>query len=333
VRFTAAEFEQYLRDSTNYSEEDISNIVDTYLIRTNAIYYHGDRTVVNHVFSYDSDISSEIKEKLLELHKKHGNESWMCQLSFGKLLYSQKDSAAKFYHPSWHGDSAFLKEPVTIKSSKDIDKVVDTLKECDLNADLSAPRENSSYKGVTYTNVEIMNTPRVVYDSRRKKVLSVRNCCVNFPHYKRVDRTIVSHFSNSLADFHIDDGLCLFRALVLFRRGARRGDALRIDEEFQDEVESLVLEYAEFRQKLIEDEIQLSIDVDLERDDVELNGIPLNEIPLIEECFSLNIVILQKDETGRSQLLRDSCFRHGESKSSILYLDQYEDHVSYIPNI
>ncbi len=339
VRFTAKDLENYLLSTGNFSQSNVDTIVAEYLTHQRAIYHRGYMTQDNHVLHFNSDIVSEIKEKLMDMYKSYGRKTFNIQIGLGKLLFSQKDSAARFFYPSGNAVSTVLPQVREIKTVADVNSVVEEITSSDLGAALTAPRENSTYSGVMYTNFELYHSAKVARVSSKKIAQSVLNCCVEFPPWKRRDRTIVSHFakrkSKSKKDGQFDDGLCMFRALALFKQKITSKKNVRIDDDFHALVNELVDEFVSYRQSLIEQDLEIAVDLAQETEDILVNGLPLNEIPILENCFDINIVLLEKNEKGFVSLIRDSCFRHSlpEDSDKILYLDLFEDHVSYIPSL
>ena len=268
---------------------------------------------------------------VLKFHKSAIN----INLAFGKLLFSHTEQRARYFHPSMHGEALF-DIAVKISNLSDVNNVVERIARMDLSADLRLPRDNSSYSGVMYTDFEIYHSP--VYRTNRFKgpVRSIRNCCTQLPGWKQRDRSIISHLTSRKIRRVYNDRLCMFRALALYHLGIVARNQLKLDHVFDAKTEQLLLRYTEFKQGLMNDNIEMGPSFptkELEQLDIKENGVSHNEISLIEQCFDINIVLLTKGENGHAVVYRNSCYRHDSSSSKIVYLDLYEDHVSYIIDI
>ena len=128
----------------------------------------------------------------------------------------------------------------------------------------------------------------------------------------------------------------MFRALAIYRMGIVEIRDLECDDDFDDLVETLLGTYVEFKQQLVVDEAFLGVGfpaTELEMLDIREHRVSESEIPLIEKCFDINIVLLTKGEDGQAFIYRESCYRHDENSERVVYLDIYEDHVSYILNV
>ena len=335
-RFTLDELHQVLEERGQYSAEEINQIVQTYEQNSGTIHSDMFVTQVNHVFHPDSDVVGELKERLEEIHKKmfYPNKMWRVQVAFSKLLYSRTEQSAKLYAATLHGsDTSSLDKAMDVKSPSDIDKVITQLQQKDLSRELIRERDNSSFKGVMYTNAHIQISPRVSTHPVKGSSMVYKNCCASFPPYKKNDHTIVSHFSNGNSHVDFNDGLCLFRAIALYNNNVTQTRDVIVDDDFCNQVDELVYQYGEFRQEYISNALNVTPAIQIEVRDIELNGIGDNELPLVEDCFGLNIIILQKTEERKVSIFRDTCFRHGGVNKPVLYLDRYADHVSYIVNI
>ena len=76
--------------------------------------------------------------------------------------------------------------------------------------------------------------------------------------------------------------------------------------------------YVEFKQQLVVDEAFLGVGfpaTELEMLDIREHRVSESEIPLIEKCFDINIVLLTKAEDGQAFIYRESCYRHDENMS------------------
>ena len=126
----------------------------------------------------------------------------------------------------------------------------------------------------------------------------------------------VSSFSHSSYGYHRDTREC--------------------DDTFDDLVETLLGAYVEFKQQLVVDGAFLGVGFltkELEELDFRDHGVCENEISLIGKCFDINIVLLTKGEGGQAFIYRESCYRHDELSEWVVYLDLYEDHVSFVLNV
>ena len=324
-----------LEEDGQYTPQEIEVIVNKYKNRFRSIHHRNYKTQVNRVLGLNDNVVGEIRQVLKELLKFY-RTAFRFNIAFGKLLHSRKDNRAKYYHASMHGRGVLFNTAPKIASSTDINRALNRIVRQDLDADLIQPRENSEYKGVMYTNFSLYHVPVMVRNDIKGVRRSIKRCCHEFPLWKVRDNTIISHFSRGNQDVHYRDGLCMFRALAIYRMGITEIRDLECDDDFDDLVETLLGTYVEFKQQLVVDEAFLGVGFparELEILDIREHGVSESEISLIEKCFDINIVLLTKGEDGQAFIYRESCYRHDENSERVVYLDIYEDHVSYILNV
>ena len=207
-----------LEEDGQYTPQEIDVIVNEYKNRFRSIQHRNYKTQVNRVLELNDNFIGEIRLVLKELLKFYCT-AFRFNIAFGKLLHSRKDNRARYYHTSMHGRGVLFNTAPKIASSTDIIRVLNRIVRQDLDANLIQPCENSEYKGVMYTNFSLYHVPVMVRSDIKGVRHSIKRCCREFPLWKVRDNTIISHFSRGNQDVHYRDGLCMFRALAIYRMG------------------------------------------------------------------------------------------------------------------
>ena len=339
-KYSNADLRRYLREDGQYDDKLITEIMDTFTTGARGIHTPNTRSSVNSVLSLNTNVIDQVRNTLINVLKHH-KSAVNVQIAFGKLLVAEKFGRARYFHASTHSDDAIFDQAKKITSFADIDQVIENLAKRDLLAAAQQGRENSAYKAVMLTNFIVYHTPLMVQNRTKGSLKSIKDCCIEFPEFKARDNSIVSHFSvrnhkKSARHKMYKDGLCMFRALALYFKGVRSKTQAREvikSEDFDTLTEQYLLTFTEFKQNLHDTEVYMGKGFptrELEELDIRRNGVSLNDIAVMEKCFDINIVLLYKGEDHQAVIYRDSCGRHDDTSSKVLYLDLYEDHVSYI---
>ena len=252
--------------------------------------------------------------------------SFRAQLSLGRMLFDKQTGRARYFGPSFSGQGSggILSEGQSaVHNVDDVDRIVNILKEKDLEVYLKEPRENTSTRGVCFTNVQVGHIIRGVSGKRGGVLKVMRGWGGKCSHSEiPVGHKILKNAG--ILSFHepvtggMDDGLCLYHALSmsgipgvggvdpkeLFCRVWGNGE--RGDREW------------------------------LEKISAHFEGTKFPDLPRVEQVLKIDIEMYQKfraegDKPAYADQIRFSSRRQKQERR--LLLDVCDSHVSLINDI
>ena len=244
-------------------------------------------------FPITNDISmDDFGEQIEEIYNGNSN-AFKINLSFGVILRHVETGQCRYFAP-YSNDNVF-ELPLLISCRSDIDKFTHRLSEIDILNYMLRQRPNTSWKPIMVCNV-VYTLFRTSFALGHSKTL---------PNYVKKRKSIISLDCDPSTGKPYDDDLCMFRCLAYHEVKNVRG------------IEKLTKAYYT-RWLLFADEHKIR--------NSEINTA---NIPHVEQCFQTNINIfsLNKDKTC------DGVYKSmGKFQDKTVYLNLYENHLSYIAN-
>ena len=244
-------------------------------------------------FPITNDISmDDFGEQIEEIYNGNSN-AFKINLSFGVILRHVETGQCRYFAP-YSNDNVF-ELPLLISCRSDIDKFMHRLSEIDILNYMLRQRPNTSWKPIMVCNV-VYTLFRTSFALGHSKTL---------PNYVKKRKSIISLDCDPSTGKPYDDDLCMFRCLAYHEvKNVRR-------------IEKLTKAYYT-RWLLFADEHK-----------IRNSEISTANIPHVEQCFQTNINIfsLNKDKTC------DGVYKSmGKFQDKTVYLNLYENHLSYIAN-
>ena len=220
--------------------------------------------------------------------------SFKLNLNFGLVLQNTEDRSYRYYYPLEY--DPILDTPVLIANRADVDRLVEALVTSDLlESEIKLKRPNTKYVYKQVANI-------MFYVYRTHYILGKVGGGRQLPDYIQNSKSIVNLTHNMKTGRPYEDELCFFRALAL-NKGAH--------------VQALARPTQELRDKWLSFKGQK-----------EFQTISLEDLDSLEQCFQVNINVFQMISKGVVKTVRISLSRF----SSTLYLNLYENHLSWIKN-
>ena len=242
-------------------------------------------------FRFNMISLNDIVEHLHELFNMHG-DSFKLNLSFGYILYNTQTDSYSYFYPG--NNEMLLPEPFSISQPSDIPLLVDILREKDILHHVQKQRPNTNYRVVHITNVQYMTYNRGYVLGNDEFVL---------PAYIQNLTSITSLIKNSKGKKY-NDRLCMFRALAVHRNNS-------LDVEHY--VTELFSKWMCYKKKSA---------------NFTFEGVKIEEIPLFEETYDVNVNVYELNEDGSVI----SIFNSVGLRKETLYLNKYMNHVSLVNN-
>ena len=218
--------------------------------------------------------------------------------SFGFILRNMESGQMRYFHSS-HNEGRLFDTPRLITNPQDFNQAMEDLNHEDILEWVRQNRPNSKWVVVRVTNMTVYVT----------KILQHPIGCSNraLPSFLKNNKGVCGLVTDPWNFHPFKDNKCFFRAVALAKYGVSTSLELKI------KTEAL---YAEATQAL---------------GDVS-QGVKLEDVPLMEVLFSINIVVysLTREENSVQAVLKRRSHR---SFPLTVYLNLFETHFSYIKDL
>jgi hypothetical protein len=246
-----------------------------------------------------SDLFNQVKY----IYKKE-TRTMKLNMAFGFILKNIETGKVRYFKPYMNQNVLEFPFPISVK--KDLDSFYEHLKALDIINYILQQRENTKNKIIMITNVLYTIFPYNDQPLGSEVIL---------PSYIKRNRSILS-FLKRQDGVYYNDQLCFFRCLVahLHPEFQKRDEVTKT--EFNKKTKHYFEKWKEFNARNGK-EIK------------KFTGVQINEMSQLELCFQININIFRLTK-------KEACcsvFRSVASFDSTMYLNQYENHLSYIKDI
>ena len=232
---------------------------------------------------------TEIRNHLNEIFNQESN-AFRLNVAVGMILRNIETGEERYFIPL--DNELVFPTAETISNRRDLNRVIDRLGRLDIREYVNLNKPKSSLKPQFVTNL-------VYYVSRTNFPLGA---VVHLPPEIMNNRFIVSLTTDSHS-VPYDDHLCLFRCLYYHKhKRVQKMGVLELYDKWCTHVGKAVMP-ENFR------------------------GVDLNDLPMFEDCFSINLNLFELDVNTQSVIPRYlSMARHNDT----MYVNLYENHTSYI---
>ena len=211
-------------------------------------------------------------------------------IAFSIVLYNTVERIFKFYYASHN--SLLFDKAFTISTRHDMEKFFEKIKDLNLSQRFFYQRPASSWVLASVTNIQIK-----IY---RLQGVPIGTPAIELPDHVKRSHSVISltHQRNDLTRPYKDQK-CLLRCLALHFKAPRGLETVAND---------LKRQLEDFTDKNFDD------------------GVPLDDLPLVEDCFdvAINVYSLQEDKSAKVIRLTE------KSTDNIVHLNLHERHFSYI---
>ena len=220
-------------------------------------------------------------------------ETFKINAALGLILIHSETGEYRYFIP-YHNMTLFP-TPLTVSRLSDIEKVKDRLKNFDLGLYFRQQRPDTKWKPFLVTNVVYFVTKTGF--NLGKGLL---------PDYVKAKRCIegLEHPPNNRSHYY-SDSLCAFRCFAL-----HQGQKIKMNQ-------TVNLYYNQWREYMKNE---------IPQNPKKYEGILLEDLPDFERCFEVSIYVYELQADGTAIL----CYKPTTKFRSIMYLNVYEYHLSYI---
>ena len=263
---------------------------------------HQTASDVDHQYNFPTnDLSGgmdEVVESMKEIYDTSLN-AFKINISFGIILRHRESGQYRYFIP--YRNEVIFDSPFLISTARDLLRLRQKLEILDLESVLKKSRMDTKWEPVYVSNICIFAT------------------CTSYPLGNGIlPQFVVKKMSIKCLEKAkgtnrvYPDNLCLFRCLAYHDLQADN-DGSRFDD-------ATLSKYLQFYDFMAERKCHLPIDP------MEYLGLDLKQLPLAEECFEINIMVLEllEDDSIIPQYRTTS--RHPDT----VYLNLYEHHLSYV---
>lgn len=265
-----------------------------------------EQKTLNAVYNYPLSPSFTLDDIMVFANKIYNlqQKAFRLNLVFGYILFNQELNEYRYFKP--YQNSEIFDFPLYISKRKDLQNFERKLQEIDICSYVLKDRPNTKWRVVLVTNVTFF-----VYFL--KHILGAPTCLPEYITMKK--NAIISLHKNPKDSKLYKDNLCLFRCLEYHKLNSFR-DA------FETRVKKCFETWCEFMfEKEIYDVRYINV--------TSFQGVALEHIPLVEECFKVNIDIFELDQEANTHIVYKSPSIYDDQ----MYLNMYENHLSYITNM
>ena len=217
------------------------------------------------------------------------NSVFRINLEFGYILRDRITGRHRYYSPI--SSNGVLNRPFRIDRASDVEKLEKILQKMDIIQHTLKKRPNTRWELALLTNLQATVYPMDF----------VAGAFVTLPTFIKNSKSIKS-LDVSKEGVPYTDQLCAFRCLAHF-----------LNTPAETEVKKL------WRQYLSHKKIK----------ETDFKGMPLADMPIFEDCFSINTTIYSLFEDGTVEAIYKSSMRHERT----MYLNLYDTHLSLITRI
>lgn len=279
---------------------------ETYEMNLLLIKESQDKKVLSAYYNFPISNDFPIDELMVFVNKIYNlqTKTFRLNLVFGYILWNHETKNYRYFKP--YNNTEIFDFPLYISKRRDLNKFEEKLQEIDICSYVMKDSPNTKWKFFAVTNVKFF-----LYYSG-----FMLGAPINLPNY-------ITKQNNGIISFEKDikhsktyrDNLCLFRCLAFH-------DTKSFANAFETRVKQKFVVWCEYMYK------KKSIDVkSIEIKDFQ--GVSINEIANVEECFSVNIDIFEINENETTKVI----YKSPALFNNHMYLNVFENHLSYITNL
>ena len=237
---------------------------------------------------------NEIRGHLTQIYNDQEN-AFRINFSFGMILQNTETGEYRYYIPYFN--NKILHFPFTISNRNSIRFLMFKLAKLDIIEQARAVRPSTAWTLAFITNIQY-----VVF-----KTEFPLGQTDNFPSYLKRNPYIISFYINRVTRKPYQDNLCFFRCLHYH---------------FKDKQSDTLLQY-------LNQWNRYNNCSEISRNSIaNFKGVTIEDMNKLEQCFNVKIIIVSMNSSSSVNLLYDSLYE----SEIIMYLNNYENHLSYITN-
>jgi predicted NAD-dependent protein-ADP-ribosyltransferase YbiA (DUF1768 family) len=288
------------------NSEDIQNVYDKnsiFILAPHLNPYDDTKRVYNfpvNAIITDSDISHQMNYIF-----RRQSQTYKINISAGAILQHTETGVLRYYKPALNGK--LLETAVQVSNKQSLERAINTLQDIDLNEYIRKKfRPDTKYKVVYITQLEYYVFLTGYALGGRLSVL---------PEYICNNKCILSKDTNT-AGILYPENMCLFLSLAKHEKRS-------LNQSDRDVKKLTDLKY----QKWNEYRIQVLGKASVMSGKFE--GVQYSELPDIENCFEINVIVmtLQPDGSSTTMYISTTDFK------DTVYLHMYENHVNLIVHV
>lgn len=279
---------------------------ETYEMNILLIKESQDKKVLSAYYNFPISNDFTIEELMVFVNKIYNlqTETFRLNLVFGYILWNVETKKYRYFKP--YNNTEIFNFPFCISKRRDLEKFEEKLKEIDICSYVMKDRPSTKWKFFAVTNVKFF-----LYYSG-----FMLGAPVNLPNYiTKQNNGIISFEKDIKHSKTYQDNLCLFRCLAFH-------DTNSFANAFETRVKHKFAVWCEYMYK--------KKCIDVKNIDIkDFQGVSLNEISNVEECFNVNIDVFEIDEKEITKVV----YKSPALFNSHMYLNIFENHLSYITNL
>ena len=234
----------------------------------------------------------EIRGHLSQVYNKQTN-AYRINFSFGMILQNSSTGEYRYYIPYYNNKVLYF--PFTISNRNSINFLMHKLARIDVIQQARAVRPSTNWILVAITNVQytifITDFPL--------------GSAEDLPSYLKTNKHLKTLYINKRTNEPYKDNLCFFRCLKCHFKNV-----------------NTVLYY------LNRWRAYKSLPI-FSNNHINFNGVSLDDICHLEECFNIKIKIFNMNPNGAVNLIYDS----DNDNNDVIYLNIFDNHLSYITDL
>ena len=217
--------------------------------------------------------------------------------SFGFILRNMDSEEFRYFHAS-NNEGKLFEEPHLIRNKEDFNQALEELKHEDILEWVKQQRPNSKWVVVSITNLTVYVT----------KVLNhpLIGCIEkSLPDYIKYNKGVIGLARNPFSFQLLKDNKCFFRALAMTQGPKTAKELTTKSNAFYSQAVAVLGDLSK--------------------------GVKLEDLPLLEVLFSINIVVYSLRESEEDKSVSAVFIRRSHRNfPQTLYLNLFENHFSYI---
>lgn len=233
----------------------------------------------------------EIQEQLEEVFESQVN-AFKLNLSFGLILKNSSTNKLRYFIP--HNNETLFNASEAISSRRDIERVMQRIKNIDIQDHLQNSKDNSEWKVQMVTNLNYNVTPTNF----------PLGSFIDLPDFVKDKHCIVPLTHNSKGKPYVDN-LCMFRALHYHRYQTIDEKGVELYFDLWKRIKKLKCDVASF------------------------SGVEFSEIPLFEDTFEIGINMFELVSSSSAFPRHLTRTKYND----VMNLNIYEGHISYAKNL
>ena len=222
------------------------------------------------------------------------NSAFKVQFWIGLILQNSETEEFRYFIP--YKNNSLFDHPHTVSKPSDLSKVKHIIQNLDMEHLFMVQRPSTKHVPVMITNFNIV-VHKLHYPIGHGLL----------PDYLKDNSSLIGLDTDNIGN-EIKDHLCVFRCIAAhFDPKNKHGRYLQY--------------YTDFAKFL-----KANTDMKLKKDPQRFSGLDLDLVPYLEECFKIDIVIVQMSPEGLVTNVYNSMSLYGNT----MYVNLYEEHFSYI---